>query len=102
MPELPEVETIARGLHKRVTGDRIESVWIGSKPEPLKSPAAEISRTFEGTRIEQVRRAGKHIVVDVAARSKNGKSQWVVNLGMTGSMLLAAPDEEVLTQTPQL
>ena len=50
MPELPEVETIARGLHKRVTGDRIESVWIGSKPEPLKSPAAEISSTHASDR----------------------------------------------------
>ena len=80
MPELPEVETIARGLHKRVTGDRIESVWIGSKPEPLKSPAAEISRTLEGTRIEQVRRVGKHIVFDLAARSKSSES-WPVLRG---------------------
>ena len=39
MPELPEVETIARGLAKRVTGDVIESVWLGQKKEPLKSPA---------------------------------------------------------------
>lgn len=31
MPELPEVETIARGLAKRVTGDVIESVWLGEK-----------------------------------------------------------------------
>ena len=42
MPELPEVETIARGLHKRVAGDRIDSVWIGKKPEPLKSKAMEV------------------------------------------------------------
>jgi len=38
MPELPEVETIARGLAKRVTGEVIESIWLGEKPEPLKSP----------------------------------------------------------------
>ena len=47
MPELPEVETIARGLAKRVTGDVIESVWLGQKKEPLKSPAAEIAATLE-------------------------------------------------------
>src|SRR5436305_2476939 len=99
MPELPEVETIARGLHTRVPGDRMESVWIGSKPEPLKSPAAEISRTLEGTRIEQVRRVGKHIVFDLAARSKNGKRQWIVHLGMTGRMLVATPDAEVIAHT---
>jgi formamidopyrimidine-DNA glycosylase len=65
MPELPEVETIARGLAKRVNGDVIESVWLGSKPEPLKSPAAEIASTLESSRIVDVRRVGKHIVFDL-------------------------------------
>jgi len=65
MPELPEVETIARGLAKRVTGDVIESVWLGQKPEPLKSPAREIAATLEHSRIAAVRRAGKHIVFDL-------------------------------------
>ena len=65
MPELPEVETIARGLALRVTGDVIESVWVGSKPEPLKSPAAEIVATLESQRIAGVRRVGKHIVFDL-------------------------------------
>jgi formamidopyrimidine-DNA glycosylase len=67
MPELPEVETVARGLAQRVTGDVIESVWIGSKPEPLKSPAGEIVSTLEGARIAAVRRVGKHLVLDLEA-----------------------------------
>jgi formamidopyrimidine-DNA glycosylase len=65
MPELPEVETIARGLAKRVSGDVIESVWLGSKPEPLKSPAGEMASTLERKRIAGVRRVGKHIVFDL-------------------------------------
>lgn len=65
MPELPEVETIARGLAKRVTGDVIESVWLGQKKEPLKSPATEIAATLEHSRIAAVRRMGKHIVFDL-------------------------------------
>ncbi len=65
MPELPEVETIARGLAKRVTGDVIESVWLGQKKEPLKSPASEIAATLEHSRIAAVRRMGKHIVFDL-------------------------------------
>ena len=65
MPELPEVETIARGLAKRVTGDVIESVWLGQKREPLKSPAAEIASVLERSRITDVRRMGKHIVFDL-------------------------------------
>lgn len=69
MPELPEVETIARGLARRVTGDLIESVWLGSKPEPLKSSPAEIAATLESRRIAGVRRVGKHIVVDLESGS---------------------------------
>jgi formamidopyrimidine-DNA glycosylase len=65
MPELPEVETIARGLAKRVIGDVVESVWLGQKKEPLKSPAAEIAAAVEQTRIASVRRIGKHIVFDL-------------------------------------
>src|SRR5882762_5469392 len=69
MPELPEVETIARGLAKRITGDVIESVWLGQKPEPLKSPAAEMAAVLEHSRIAAVRRIGKHIVVDLERTS---------------------------------
>jgi formamidopyrimidine-DNA glycosylase len=65
MPELPEVETIARGLASRVSGDVIDSVWLGQKPEPLKSPAREIAATLEHSRIATVRRMGKHIVFDL-------------------------------------
>jgi formamidopyrimidine-DNA glycosylase len=65
MPELPEVETIARGLAKRVTGDVIESVWLGQKPEPLKSPAAEIAAALDHSRILAVRRVGKHIIFEL-------------------------------------
>ena len=108
MPELPEVETIARGLDKRVTGDRIESVWLGSKPEPLKSPAAEIVRTLEGKRIAGVRRVGKHIVFDLGGRLAAGKkktqpvptkAQWIVHLGMTGRVVVCEPREEVAKHT---
>jgi len=65
VPELPEVETIARGLARLVTGDVVDSVWLGSKPEPLKSSAAEIAATLASRRIAGVRRIGKHIVLDL-------------------------------------
>src|ERR1700688_2077433 len=65
MPELPEVETIARGLASRVSSDVIESVWLGQKPQPLKSSAREIAAVLEHSRIATVRRVGKHIVFDL-------------------------------------
>jgi formamidopyrimidine-DNA glycosylase len=115
MPELPEVETIARGLAKRVIGDVIESVWLGQKPEPLKSPAQEMAATLERTRIAAVHRIGKHIVFDLtpnrAARTRtSGKGQssrrptidapqWIVHLGMTGSLQVCEPEAELLKHT---
>ena len=102
MPELPEVETIARGLDKRVRGDAIDSVWLGKHPEPLKSPARQIAEALTGTRIAQVKRIGKHIIFDLEpGTSQNGtaSAQWIVHLGMTGRMLVASPDEEIPKHT---
>jgi formamidopyrimidine-DNA glycosylase len=105
MPELPEVETIARGLASRVSGDVIESIWLGQKPEPLKSPAREIAAALEHSRISTVRRMGKHIVFDLehnSARPKKGGSpqtQWIVHLGMTGRLQVCEPQAEILKHT---
>ena len=123
MPELPEVETIARGLASRVTGDVIESVWLGSKPEPLKSAASDIVVTLESKRIAGVRRVGKHIVFDLenggrasspvksksrqrssklaggGARSTQAAAQWIVHLGMTGRMLVCKPNQAIEKHT---
>src|SRR5215469_17660819 len=99
MPELPEVETIANGLNRRVAGDRIDSVWIGDKPEPLKSPASEIAGTLEGARVEQVRRVGKHIVFALHATREPHSRQWIVHLGMTGRMLVSPPEMELPRHT---
>jgi len=98
MPELPEVETVARGLAKRVTGDLIESIWLGSKKEPLKSPAKVIARTLENARVVTVRRIGKQIVFDLLS-SGGMPSQWIVHLGMTGQMLVCPPDVEIKKHT---
>jgi formamidopyrimidine-DNA glycosylase len=123
VPELPEVETVARGLNKRVAGDSIESVWIGSKKQPLKSPAALIAKTIEDKKILQVHRAGKHIVFDLepstqgasskkkerkkpadAVRSRKvptdpSNAQWIVHLGMTGRLLVSEPAAEIVKHT---
>ncbi len=105
MPELPEVETISRGLHTRVSGDGIESIWLGRKPEPLKSPAHEIASTLEHSRILAVRRVGKHIVFDLAPnnvlsrKAQPAQAQWIVHLGMTGRLQVCDPQSEVLKHT---
>ena len=118
MPELPEVETITRGLAKRVTGDVIDSAWFGEKPQVLKSPAAAMAETIEHTRILAVRRMGKHIVFDLerteqapspaktspgkknrVAQPLPAKAQWIVHLGMTGRLQVCEPKDEIAKHT---
>ena len=67
MPELPEVETIARGVNDRLRGDRIVAVWFGRHREPFKTPSARQARELEGRGIVAVHRTGKHIVCELGA-----------------------------------
>src|SRR5512142_826663 len=98
MPELPEVETVANGLNKRVAGTTIESVWIGEKKQ-LKSSARAIAAMLEGARIKHVRRMGKHIVADLEEPNGNPRGQWIIHLGMTGSTLVSDPATDVPKHT---
>jgi formamidopyrimidine-DNA glycosylase len=92
MPELPEVETIARGVDERIRGDRIETVWFSEKPEPFNSPPQLMAKELHGRRIDHVHRVGKHIVFDLADRPASSPGlQWIVHLGMTGRLLVADP-----------
>jgi formamidopyrimidine-DNA glycosylase len=101
MPELPEVETVANGVNERIRGERIEAVWLGSKPEPFKTAPAAMEAAMTGASIAAVRRVGKHIVFDLDRRGPGGEGepgaggapQWIVHLGMTGRLLVV--DREV-------
>jgi len=107
MPELPEVETIARGVHQRVQGDCISQVWFGSHREPFKTAPARQAEGLEGRTILAVHRTGKHIVCELGPASGNfqarpqagPRAQWIVHLGMTGRLLVTTPDGPVPSHT---
>ncbi|MGA2169430.1 MAG: bifunctional DNA-formamidopyrimidine glycosylase/DNA-(apurinic or apyrimidinic site) lyase [Terracidiphilus sp.] len=65
MPELPEVETIARGVDARLRGDRIVEVWFSEHREPFKTPPGRQAKGLEGRTILAVHRVGKHIVCEL-------------------------------------
>jgi len=82
MPELPEVETIARGLAPHIVGRRVERVQV--RETRLRVPlAADFARRLEGRRIRGASRTGKSLVLDL----DDGR-RWVVHLGMTGRFTL--------------
>ena len=87
MPELPEVETVANGVHARVAGQRVAQVWTSGKPQTFKTPETEILAALTGRRINRVKRVGKTVVLDL-----DSGSQFLVHLGMTGRLLVASPE----------
>jgi formamidopyrimidine-DNA glycosylase len=112
MPELPEVETIAAGVHRRLHGDTILCASFSRYREPFKTPADEMAAALAHRRIRRVRRVGKHIVFDLEACAETGSGsktrrspaadpggakapaslEWIVHLGMSGRLLVAHPE----------
>ena len=90
MPELPEVETVAKGVHARVAGQRIVNVWTSGKSLTFKTPEAEIAEALTGATIESVRRVGKTIVMTV--QQKKRSVELLIHLGMTGRLLVSKPE----------
>jgi formamidopyrimidine-DNA glycosylase len=72
MPELPEVETIVRGLRRRLVGHRIVSARM-THPSILKTPAGEITRALEGATVREVRRWGKNILLGLEKQEAGGR-----------------------------
>jgi formamidopyrimidine-DNA glycosylase len=103
MPELPEVETVANGVHQRVHGQTILSVWTSNKPQTFKSAPAQIAEVLTGSRIDRVHRVGKTIVFDLIRKRAKDKpeapAQFLVHLGMTGRLLVSSPETELPPHT---
>jgi formamidopyrimidine-DNA glycosylase len=104
MPELPEVETVARGVDARVRGDRIAEAWFSSYPQTFKTPQHTQAKGLEGRTIVEVHRTGKHIVCELASSAAttgaaHADAQWIVHLGMTGRLLVTTPDAPLASHT---
>lgn len=93
MPELPEVETVARGLRRTIVGRRILSVRLG-KTDFIDDPAA-LEQHLPGRRIEAVERYGKFMLLRLsraqgatlsATNGDAAPAALLVHLGMTGQI----------------
>jgi formamidopyrimidine-DNA glycosylase len=105
MPELPEVETVANGVHARIHGQTVQSVWTSNKPQTFKSPPDEIIEVLTNSRIDRVHRVGKTIVADLSRSRNQAKNrarqpaQFLIHLGMTGRLLVSTPDTPIPPHT---
>jgi formamidopyrimidine-DNA glycosylase len=86
MPELPEVETIVRGLRAAVSGRRVIGVRFG-KTDFVAEPAVIVER-LPGSRIASVERYGKFISLTLEpAASEIARFYFFIHLGMTGQIM---------------
>ena len=101
MPELPEVETVVRGLRRVLPGRRIVGVHLG-KTDFMDDPIA-LGEMLPGRRILGVERLGKFIRIPLeaggTAANSTGPLNLIVHLGMTGRLGVLSPDDPVVPHT---
>jgi len=104
MPELPEVETVVRGLRLSLPGRAIVDVRFG-KTDFVDDPA-EIAERLPGTRIANVTRLGKFICIGLEAGAPSAALTappsllyFIIHLGMTGQLTVIRSCESVAPHT---
>jgi len=87
MPELPEVETIARGLDRKLPGLKIVKAKVLRK-DSIESPSpAQFCRQIEGHRFGNVYRRGKYLLANLS-----DNAAFVCHLRMSGRLLFIDQD----------
>jgi formamidopyrimidine-DNA glycosylase len=83
MPELPEVETVRRGLEPALAGQRIERVHLGRADLRVPFPP-RFAKRLAGRRIERLGRRAKYLLAEL-----DGDETLVIHLGMSGQLTLS-------------
>ena len=87
MPELPEVETVMRGLASALQGQKL--VRVDQRRANLRRPfPPDFRQRLEGRRIEALSRRGKYILADL-----DDRQVLIIHLGMTGRFQVESGDQ---------
>jgi formamidopyrimidine-DNA glycosylase len=101
MPELPEVETVVRGLRLSLPGRSVVEVRFG-KTDFVEDSAA-IAERLPGMRIFEVSRLGKFICIGLEARkteaAPHSRFYLIIHLGMTGQLTVIRCSESIAPHT---
>ena len=91
MPELPEVETVRRGLEPVLEGRFLTRVE--QRRPDLRWPLPErFAERLQGRKVLRLRRRSKWILIDLD-EGPDGPETWMVHLGMSGRMLIEAAQD---------
>ncbi len=93
MPELPEVETIARGLRHKVLGQTVTDITIYDA-RVIRQPVKEFTRALKSKRFTKIARRGKALIIEL-----DNRSHLIVQLMMTGQLIDSTqPRQDKLTR----
>ncbi|MEO7836912.1 MAG: bifunctional DNA-formamidopyrimidine glycosylase/DNA-(apurinic or apyrimidinic site) lyase [Acidimicrobiales bacterium] len=98
MPELPEVETIRRGLEKEVVGKRVKHVEVTGVRSVRRHKENDFGPRLEGRKIASVQRKGKYLLLPLEdgplTPGQEADDVLVIHLGMSGQLLRARSVKE--------
>ena len=83
MPELPEVETVRRGLERSLVGRRFDAVSIGRERVARRTSREELRDGLTGSRVVEVRRRGKYLLLDL-----DSGGLAMIHLRMSGQVII--------------
>ena len=93
MPEMPEVETIARKLRKTIIGKCVSEVDLSGLP--LRRPIADtFAATLSGRTVRRIHRRGKYLIAEMDPRAF-----WLIHLGMSGRIIFLPGSTEKASHT---
>lgn len=81
MPELPEVETVKRGLEPNILGKQIVGADVYRRDLRIEIPST-LEKELTGARIDSIKRRSKYLLIDYGK-----KNLLVIHLGMSGKLL---------------
>ena len=84
MPELPEVETVCRGLRTALVGRRLERVTV-RRPDLRFAFPERFAERLQGRRVVSIGRRAKYILAEL-----DDGALWMTHLGMAGRMVLGS------------
>src|SRR5262245_35551990 len=95
MPELPEVEVLARHLRPLLKGKRIRAVKVHRARVLGSTSSAQLQRTLQGATFTGVERRGKYLIFEIKQSGVRSTKPLIGHLGMTGRMYLV-PAKSIL------
>lgn len=98
MPELPEVETIRRGLEEHARGRRVAAVEV-RHPAVIAGSVEKFVGEVKGRTLQAFERKGKALAVTLAASDGATPLYLLLRLGMTGQFVVASSSAPLLPHT---